>query len=588
MPPEPQQIGGYQLLDPVGQGGMATVYKAFHPRLNRYVAIKMIHAGYMEDAAFIARFEREAQIVAALEHPHIVPVYDCFEHRGMPCLVMKYIDGVTLKAALSGGALAIEDVIGLLPPIAAALDYAHGQGVLHRDIKPSNILLDKSASPFLTDFGLAKMAGVGETTISENMLIGTPFYMSPEQGNAGGMVTARSDLYSLGVVLYELIVGQLPYRDGTPYAIIHDHIYKPLPLPSVANPAVSADVEAVLLRALAKLPEDRYASAAEMIDSLIDAVSKSQPSLARHPKLERRTSKPESLPESLSHQEPVENRAKTRHPAKKRETSPASPTKPVKKRRMRRRWLIAIGVIAILLIAQGQRRQERFTPEPDAPATLMMLAIPDVPLIEAERRLAENPTDPLAYLTLGRAQLEISQIEQAEATLAEGLQYAEDRVVYLVNAGSAAADLERTTSAMFAFGAALNAARDTDQAATVRAFAGERLYPLVSRPRSLTAFQVRNLQSLRENRAEYREPLIGAMLARALLSNRLDGLTQALLGTVLVEDPLLAEAVLIQGELALFRGETAAARAAFDSLQANPDAPSWTRSRARELLEGLE
>jgi serine/threonine protein kinase len=176
-----QMIGQYRVLEFLGQGGMASVYKAHHPKLDRVVAIKMIHPQYVTDANFIGRFEREAQIVAKLEHPNIVPVYDASEQDGMPYIVMKYIEGKTLKDVLNDGALEDADTLHVITQIAAALDYAHGRGVLHRDVKPSNIMVDHDAIPYLTDFGLARLAIGGATTLSADMLIGTPFYMSPEQ-----------------------------------------------------------------------------------------------------------------------------------------------------------------------------------------------------------------------------------------------------------------------------------------------------------------------------------------------------------------------------------------------------------------------
>src|SRR5450432_2056252 len=175
-------IGGYEIISPLGQGGMATVFKAFHPRLNRFVAIKMIHQAYLQDTTYVARFEREAQIVAGLEHPNIVPVYDYSEYQGEPYLVMKLIEGKTLKQLLQeSGELPIDDILTIAAPIASALDYAHGQGVLHRDIKPSNIILDMKAWPYLSDFGLARLAISGASTLSQDLMIGTPYYMSPEQ-----------------------------------------------------------------------------------------------------------------------------------------------------------------------------------------------------------------------------------------------------------------------------------------------------------------------------------------------------------------------------------------------------------------------
>ena len=305
-------LGQYKVIAQMGSGGMATVYKAYHPRLDRYVAIKMLHEAFQEDKNFLARFEREAQIVARLEHPHIVPVFDFDEYNGRPYLVMKYIEGQTLKAVLDAQPLTMDDILKIIPPVASALDYAHEQGVLHRDIKPSNIIIDTNGVPYLTDFGLARMAQLGESTLSQDVLLGTPHYISPEQAMGNRDLDARTDLYSLGVVLYELVVGRVPFSADTPFAIIHDHIYRQLPKPSAINPEITPEVDAVLEKALAKSPADRYASATEMINAFRaaaehsgmtllnpDRVSVASASLAKLRDVENQTPPSVSIPMPL-------------------------------------------------------------------------------------------------------------------------------------------------------------------------------------------------------------------------------------------------------------------------------------------------
>jgi serine/threonine protein kinase len=212
-----QRVGPYEIIARIGQGGMATVYKAYHPQLDRFVAIKMMQPTFVIESNFRTRFEREARIVGGLEHPHILPVYDFAEYEGQPYLVMKLIEGSSLKTVLSQGPLEPDDLMMVLPPIASALDYAHHQGVLHRDIKPSNILIDQRATPYLTDFGLARASHQinDNNMISQDMFIGTPYYVSPEQGMGERDLTAQSDLYSLGVVLYELLTGRVPFDSGS-------------------------------------------------------------------------------------------------------------------------------------------------------------------------------------------------------------------------------------------------------------------------------------------------------------------------------------------------------------------------------------
>ena len=176
-----QTVGPYRITEKLGQGGMATVYKAYHANLDRYIAIKVLHVAFRQDESFLERFKREAQIVAKLEHPHIVPIYDYADFEGQPYLVMKFLEGETLKKRMRHNPLPLEEIPSILNPVAAALDYAHRHDVLHRDVKPSNIVIDKDNTPFLADFGLARIASTGESTLSQDMMLGTPQYISLEQ-----------------------------------------------------------------------------------------------------------------------------------------------------------------------------------------------------------------------------------------------------------------------------------------------------------------------------------------------------------------------------------------------------------------------
>ena len=260
-----ENVGPYRIIEQMGQGGMATVYKAYHAALDRYVAIKALHPAMMEDPGFLARFQREAKVVAKLEHPNIVPIYDSAEHGGRPYLVMKFIEGETLKARLARGPLSNQEVIRIVEAVGQALTFAHESGYLHRDVKPSNVLLAPDGSIYLADFGLARIAEAGASTLSGDMLMGTPHYISPEQARGASDLDEGTDIYSLGVVLYELIVGKVPFDSDTPFSIIHDHIYTPLPLPCTVNPDVSESVQNILLKALAKDREDRYKSVDAMV-----------------------------------------------------------------------------------------------------------------------------------------------------------------------------------------------------------------------------------------------------------------------------------------------------------------------------------
>ncbi len=262
-----ENVGPYRILEQLGQGGMASVFKAYHAALDRYVAMKVLHPAFKEEPNFISRFQREAKVVARLEHPNIVPVYDYSEHNGSPYLVMKYIEGETLKARLSQRSLTKQEAVDIASAVGSALSYAHKQGVLHRDIKPSNVLLSRDGSIYLADFGLARIAQAGASTLSKDVMMGTPQYISPEQAQGNLKLDEGTDIYSMGVVLYELVVGRVPFNADTPFSIIHDHIYTPLPVPSKVNPKVPKNVEKILLKALAKERADRF----ETVDDMIQA-----------------------------------------------------------------------------------------------------------------------------------------------------------------------------------------------------------------------------------------------------------------------------------------------------------------------------
>jgi tRNA A-37 threonylcarbamoyl transferase component Bud32/tetratricopeptide (TPR) repeat protein len=353
-----ENVGPYRITAQLGSGGMATVYKAYHASLDRYVAIKVMHAAFREDRSFLSRFQREARIVAKLEHLHIVPVYDFSEHEGQPYLVMRFIEGETLKARLQTGQLTIPQAMDILRPVCQALAYAHDQGVLHRDIKPSNIMLTAQGGVFLTDFGLARIAQAGESTMSQDTMLGTPQYISPEQAQGNANLDARTDIYSLGVVMYELLVGRVPFQADTPYAIIHDHIYSPLPMPRCLNPALPDSFERVLLKALAKERDDRYTAVDELLAALERAVSEvaSASTLQVKPPPCEEPASPPPLPPVVAPQPfPA---ARVAAPAAARVAAPAaaqtvvaSSTPPAKKSN-RTGWIV-VGVIVLALLCVG-------------------------------------------------------------------------------------------------------------------------------------------------------------------------------------------------------------------------------------------
>ncbi len=266
-----KKLGKYEIGPLLGQGGMAQVYKGRHPALNRDVAIKLIHSYLVDREGFLERFQREAQLIAALRHPNIVQVYDFDTQDGIYYMGMEYIDGPTLGARLvqlhaKNMLLPLDQVTDLVLSLSNALDYAHALGMIHRDIKPGNVMFTGKGQAVLTDFGLAKLVG-GTTHTTSGIVVGTPMYMSPEQayGESGD---ARSDIYSLGVMLFELVTGKPPFQGDTPLSIMFKQVNTPLPSPKATNPRTPDAIEQIITKATAKKPEDRFQTCGEMAEAL--------------------------------------------------------------------------------------------------------------------------------------------------------------------------------------------------------------------------------------------------------------------------------------------------------------------------------
>jgi photosystem II stability/assembly factor-like uncharacterized protein len=266
-----KELGPYRVLEQIGIGGMATVYKAYHAATDRYVAVKVLSERMGGDEELRKRFQREAKVIARLEHAHILPVYDHGRSGDRLYLVMRYIEAGTLKDRLVDGAMDLAQVSRIIGQVGGALEYAHRLGVVHRDVKPSNVLIDGQGDCYLTDFGLARIIEASVRLTATGVGIGTPAYMSPEQGQ-GDRVDARSDIYSLGVMLYEMVTGQVPYQAETPLAVVLKHISAPLPLPSSVKPDIPEAVERVILKAMAKNPDDRFQTMGEVVAALDAAV----------------------------------------------------------------------------------------------------------------------------------------------------------------------------------------------------------------------------------------------------------------------------------------------------------------------------
>jgi serine/threonine protein kinase len=261
------QFGPYQIVAPLGEGGMAAVYKAYQPGMDRYVALKILPRHFASDPTFVQRFEREARIIARLQHIHILPVFDYGSADGYTYFVMPFVETGTLAHLLRGEPLPLPQIIRIISQIGDALDYAHSHGVIHRDIKPSNILIDERGNCLLADFGIGKVL-MGTTQITATGdIIGTPAYMSPEQG-LGKEIDSRSDIYSLGVVLYEMVTGRQPFSAETPMAVIIKHIHDPLPPPRSIDPSIPEPLERVILKSLAKDRLSRFETAGKMVKKL--------------------------------------------------------------------------------------------------------------------------------------------------------------------------------------------------------------------------------------------------------------------------------------------------------------------------------
>jgi Protein kinase domain len=330
--PRGTQIGSYVIDSYLGRGGMGIVYRAFHPRLERWAAIKLLPPiGSSSDAR--DRFEREARAVAKLRHRHILSVFDYGEYAGQPYMVVEYMPNGALDRRMPKAPLAAIQALALLRPLGEALDYAHQQGVLHRDVKPANVFLDSELQPVLADFGLAKMLGEQSLTAS-GMISGTPTHISPEQ-TMGKPLNAQSDLYSLAVIGFQLLTARLPFQGEGMMDLLYAHVHTDVPPPTSLNPALPAPIDGVMLRALAKNPHDRYESAAELVGALEAAAAGRVDERKPPPRVETAVALPvsEAPPDRHSPQ-----------PVARFYDEPAP---------SRRRVLLMAAVVVVLLIAAG-------------------------------------------------------------------------------------------------------------------------------------------------------------------------------------------------------------------------------------------
>jgi serine/threonine protein kinase len=263
------QLGQYTIIQEIGRGGMATVYSATQRSMNRTVAIKVLPRHFLHDPGFLERFEREVEVISGLEHPHILPIYDYGEAEGVPYIAMRYLGGGSMAQMVRRGVPQLDELRKPFTQIAEALDYAHQQGIIHRDLKPGNVMLDEYGNAYLSDFGIARVMG---SDLTGSAIIGTPAYMSPEQAQ-GTAIDARSDIYALGIVLFELITGREPYQAETPMSVLLKHLNEPIPPLEQFREGVPKSVQAVIEKATAKDPDARYSSATEMAQAFAAALN---------------------------------------------------------------------------------------------------------------------------------------------------------------------------------------------------------------------------------------------------------------------------------------------------------------------------
>jgi tRNA A-37 threonylcarbamoyl transferase component Bud32 len=270
-----QRLGQYQILARVGKGSVSTIYKAYQPKLDRFVAVKVLSPHVVDEEGFLERFTQEARAVAQLDHPNIVPVYDFDQVGDIAYIVLKYVESGTLRSMMTGKPLELDLVVDIITQVGLALGYAHRHDVIHRDVKPSNILVGEGRWALLTDFGLAKILGGGRQLTRSGVGMGTPDYMAPEQaqGLAGD---GRADLDSLGVMLYEMVTGRVPFEAESSMAVVVKHITESPPSPGLFNPELRPAVEQVILTAMEKDPSARFQTAEKMVTALVCAAGRQE------------------------------------------------------------------------------------------------------------------------------------------------------------------------------------------------------------------------------------------------------------------------------------------------------------------------
>jgi serine/threonine protein kinase len=339
------KFGRYEVKSEIGQGGMASVYHAYDPVFERDVAIKVLPSAFLHDPQFRARFEREAKTIASLEHPAIVPVYDFGEESEMPYIVMRYMAGGSLADRIKQGMISLEETVKIIGRLAPALDAAHARGIIHRDIKPGNILFDQYGNAFLSDFGIARLSQQSSATLTGDTIIGTPTYMSPEQIHGDKTIDGRSDLYSLGVLSFQMLTGQAPYSADTSAKIMMMHVLENIPSAHQIRDDLPSGCDQVIAKAMAKDPNDRYSTADEFAASLGRIIYSGELASSSQQNLDL-SSKAATV--ALSKEDAPSASAATRLSGQAEYLQPAGsiPVAPIKK--ARRNPILAIVIIALL------------------------------------------------------------------------------------------------------------------------------------------------------------------------------------------------------------------------------------------------